>query len=436
MGFCASRASAGIALLAAAGIAAQVAPIPQADELSGHPYAIKKTWVIGGTGTWDYLTLDPAAGQLFVTHQAEVQVVDLAGGQVSGRITGFGEARSVVLDPDGRFGYVSDSRNNDIKVFDRRSLKVETSIPLDCAPRSMTLPAQQGILIAVCGSAIPAPPVESRSSIGRNRPGRAVPRFAAKGDSWIAVIDTRARAALVYLLEGGDFHIVQPDRDGNVYVTIGPAQRDYDKFSGIYTDRVSNQSIARIDMPALVEDARIALAKRGQSSPSAGFPAPHWDSGDASRRRYVSLFPLDSSCPGPQGLAVDSQNARLFVACDNQALLVMDSNHGQILNTLTTGPGTDAIAYDENRGLIFAANGGGYGSLTIVRQHETDSYAVIQNLPTMQQARTMAIDPSTGLVYLVTALYGAKLDNPPMNGIGTLRLNPVDGSFQVLVVGN
>ncbi len=436
MGLRALRASVAISLIAAAGIAAQVAPIPSSDELSGSPFAIRKTWVIGGTGTWDYLTLDPAAGQLFVTHQTEVEVVDLAGGQVLGRITGFGEARSIVLDPDGQFGYVSDSGNHEIKVFDRRSLRIESSIPLDCAPRSMTLPAQQGILIAVCGSAVPALPVESRPKPGRSRQGRAVPRAVAKGDSWIAVIDTGTRAVLVYLIVGGDSHIAQPDREGKVYVTIGPAQHDDNRFAETYKSDVSSQGIARIDVPALVEDARLALAKRGHSAPSGAFPAPHWDSDDASRRRYVSLFPLDSSCPSPQGLAVDSQNARLFVACDNQAMLVMDSNRGQVLNTLTTGPGTDAIAYDENRGLIFTANGGGYGSLTIVRQHQTDSYAVLQNLPTMEQARTMAVDPSTGLVYLVTTLYGAKLDHPPMNGIGTLKLNPVEGSFQVLVVGN
>jgi hypothetical protein len=96
----------------------------------------------------------------------------------------------------------------------------------------------------------------------------------------------------------------------------------------------------------------------------------------------------------------------------------------------------DSIAYDAGRGLIFTANGGGYGSVSIVRQHVTDTYSVIQNLPTMEKARTMAIDPSTGLVYLVTTLYGAKLTNPPMNGIGKLQMNPVNGSFQVLVIGN
>jgi len=46
------------------------------------------------------------------------------------------------------------------------------------------------------------------------------------------------------------------------------------------------------------------------------------------------------------------------------------------------------------------------------------------------------VDSSTGNVYLVTTLYGAKLDHPPLNGIGTLKVNQVDGSFQVLVVGN
>jgi hypothetical protein len=54
----------------------------------------------------------------------------------------------------------------------------------------------------------------------------------------------------------------------------------------------------------------------------------------------------------------------------------------------------------------------------------------------MEHARTMAVDPSTGELYLVTSLYGAKLDHPPANGIGTLKVDAVDGSFQVLVIGN
>ena len=99
MGFCTIRASAAISLLAAAGLAAQVAPIPSSDELSGQPFAIKNKWVIGGTGDWDYLTLDPAARQLFIAHGTTVQVVDIETGAVVGTVAGFHQAHAVVLDP-------------------------------------------------------------------------------------------------------------------------------------------------------------------------------------------------------------------------------------------------------------------------------------------------------------------------------------------------
>ena len=114
---------------------------------------------------------------------------------------------------------------------------------------------------------------------------------------------------------------------------------------------------------------------------------------------------------------------------------VLNTDTGQAVANLTIGPGVDVMAYDAGRGLLFTANGGGYGSVSVIRQHVTDTYSVIQNLPTMEQARTLAVDASTGNVYLVTTLYGAKLDTP-RNGIGKLKMNPVEGSFQVLVVGN
>jgi hypothetical protein len=165
---------------------------------------------------------------------------------------------------------------------------------------------------------------------------------------------------------------------------------------------------------------------RDQTKAGAGF-------GDVlPQLRTFSL----GECKEPRGLAVDGKLRRLFVGCNNMKMNILDSVSGAPVASFVVGPGTDSIAYDAGRGLIFTANGGGYGSVSIVRQHLTDSYAVIQNLPTMQQARTMAVDPSTGLVYLVTTLYGAKLDHPPSNGIGTLKLNPIDGSFQVLVIGN
>ncbi len=150
----------------------------------------------------------------------------------------------------------------------------------------------------------------------------------------------------------------------------------------------------------------------------------------------MRFIPLGSDCNGPRSLAVDSRDQRLFTACDNMVLVVTNADSGGHVASLPIGPGADATGYDPDRRLIFTANGGGDGSLTVIRQDVTDTYSVIQNLPTRKQARTLAVDPSSGDVYLVTVLEAAEAGPPPMNGIGTLRVQAIDSTFQVLVVGH
>ena len=113
---------------------------------------------------------------------------------------------------------------------------------------------------------------------------------------------------------------------------------------------------------------------------------------------------------------------------------VLNATDGQVLTTLPIGAGTDAVGYDASRGLIYASNGGGVGSLTIIRQHLSDSYDVIQELPTRARARTLAVNPATGEVYLVTNVTGFDLTHN--GGIGGLKTSDLSGSFQVLVVGS
>lgn len=427
-------------------------------EIGGHPYVIRDKWVLGGAGTWDYMALDPNARQLFIAHQSAVDVVDIESGKLAGQVTGFEEARFIVLDANGQYGYVSDSRANSVVVFDRRSLREVESIPIRCAPRSMALAAQQELLFAFCGATEPTPP--RLSNLRRARPGAddsnelaqrnatlsqrssgrrpTRPSEPATGQSHIVVIDLRSNSILVNIAVYGNFRIAQADSEGHIFATVGAAfyNPDPQSIAAVH----SPPRIARIDADLLLEEADDEIASRPKTdkpvSALAGGAKLNWTIGEFPDRAAISFMRLDDACPNPQGVATDSHNQRLFVACDNQNLLVMDSVQGRVLSTLTVGPGTDAVAYDENRGLIFAANGGGYGSLTVVRQHQTDSYAVIQNLPTMERARTLALDPSTGQVYVVTDLHGAKLTDTPVNGIGKLKLDPVEGSFQVLVIAN
>jgi DNA-binding beta-propeller fold protein YncE len=408
---------------------AQQAPIPAPNELPGQPFAIKKTWVIGGVGSWDYLTLDPAARQLFITHQTRVQVVDVDSGTIAGEVTGFGEARAVVLDPNGQVGYVTDARANLIRIFDRRTFQLLGKIPVASSPRALVFEPQTGMLFAFGALPTPAPPARQNRPMAREEldpcsvyAGGSPPPPAYH--SLISVIDPGKQNHVADIQVCGILGAAQADGAGKVYFTIAnfneagqlnaPAIVDLARHPG-------SQKLQAVDGSVAADGSLVLNFNR--------FATMGWGS-------QFSVFRLGPECQEPRAVAVDSSHSRLFAACTNMKLKVLAMDTGASLAALTIGPGVDAMGYDPNRGLIFTANGGGYGSVTIVRQHLTDSYAVIQNLPTLQQARTLAIDPSTGLVYLVTTLYGAKLDHPPANGIGTLKLSPVDGSFQVLVIGN
>jgi DNA-binding beta-propeller fold protein YncE len=276
----------------------------------------------------------------------------------------------------------------------------------------------------------PAPPVRNPSLATDRRDGDPCSAYGRSSpppppyQSLVSIIDPGKKTRVADLMVCGVLGAAQADGQGGVYFAIG-------NFNAV--GRLNASSIvelARDRGPANLRRVHGSIGSDGtllldfKIATTMG-AAPH-----------LRVFPLGSDCRDVHAVAVDASRQRLFAGCANQVLKVIATDTGASLAAITIGPGVDAMAYDPSRGLIFTANGGGYGSVTIVRQHETDSYAVIQNLPTMQQARTVAIDPSTGLVYLVTTLYGAKLDNPPMNGIGTLKLNPVDGSFQVLVIGN
>jgi hypothetical protein len=136
---------------------------------------------------------------------------------------------------------------------------------------------------------------------------------------------------------------------------------------------------------------------------------------------------------------VDGKNQRVFTSCENMKMEVLNASNGEVVATLPIGAGTDAIGYDPNRGLIYSSNGGGLGSLTIIRQDIEDEYAVIQELPTAGRARTLAVNPISGDVYLVTNIVGFDVNSRPIrkvNGLPVLPATAVIGSFRVMVVGN
>jgi DNA-binding beta-propeller fold protein YncE len=417
-------------LLGCTTLAAQV-PFPaNSTALPDHPFFIKNTWIIGGTGNWDYLTMDPVAERLFIAHGPEVQVVDVDTGKLAGTVRDLEEAHSIALDSTGELGYVSDGPADEIKVFNRRSFEIVGRVPTGPAPRSIALDPANSLLVAVCSG----PPATEQQSPVDQRTGRpSQPHSSQQANprehprSILTIIDTQTREELAQILVAGRYTYAEGDGRGKVYIAI--------------QDR---NEIAQLDLDALGEELRRTSASNsGVPSDGAAMwrsEPLHIDWSDGTRPPsggiHLRLFRLSSDCAQPAALAVDARDMRVFTACGNMKLAVLNTNTGATVTTLPIGPEALAVGYDPDRSLIYSSNGGGDGTLTIIRQDVTDSYAVIQTLPTRQQARTLAVNPSNGQVYLVTVIQVAKLGPPPRNGIGKLKVVPQDSSFQVLAVGN
>jgi YVTN family beta-propeller protein len=150
---------------------------------------------------------------------------------------------------------------------------------------------------------------------------------------------------------------------------------------------------------------------------------------DAKSHTLLADWPI--GCESPSGHAIDIANNRLFAVCDGKKMAVVDAGTGKVVASPAIGEGPDAAAFDPESHNAFSSNG--EGTLTVIHQDSPDAYSVLQDLPTQRSARTMALDPKTGKIYLVAAEFGPRPAATPENP----RPRPpvVPGSFVVIVVG-
>ena len=140
----------------------------------------------------------------------------------------------------------------------------------------------------------------------------------------------------------------------------------------------------------------------------------------------VNRWPL-APCEQPTGLAMDPQTRRLFSACRNAMVAVVDADDGHVVTSVPIGHGCDGVRLDPDTGLIFTANG--EGTLSIIREDTPDTYQVVGSVPTQRGARTLEIDLPTHKIFTATAKYGPM---PPENAGRPLRPPILPGSFVVL----
>jgi YVTN family beta-propeller protein len=81
-----------------------------------------------GGDYFDYITIDPAARRVYVTHGTEVKVVDADNGDMVGTITGLKRCHGIILVNEVGKGFITDGDAGAVVVFDPKTLKVTGSI--------------------------------------------------------------------------------------------------------------------------------------------------------------------------------------------------------------------------------------------------------------------------------------------------------------------
>ena len=308
---------------------------------------------IGGEGGWDYLSIDPEAHRLYVSHATKVVVIDLKNNQIVGEITNTPGVHGVALAPKLGLGVTSNGRENKAGIVDLKTLETLSKVDTSEGPDGMIYNPGAGEAYLFCGEANAATVVD------------------VKGQKVVATVPLEGRPEF--------------------------AQAD-PKANRVYDNLEDKSEVAVIDGAA---------------------------------HTVVTNWPI---APGESasGMAIDVKNHRLFIGCHNQKMVMMDDRNGQVVATVPIGQGVDADAFDPKTKLAFASCGD--GTTTIAHEDSPDALTVVQKLQTQRGARTMALDPGTHNIYLVTADFQAST-NSPAGGERRRRPRMIPNTMRVLVYG-
>ena len=273
------------------------------------PYRVVDQWKIGGTGGWDYLTADPKAHRLYITHGQRVEVLDSTTGKSIGAITGLKGTHGVALDPEGRFGYISDGGANAVVIFDRHTLETVGSIAAGTNP-----------------DGIAYEPVT-----------KTVWAFNGRSKN-VTVIDTASRSVVATIALPGKPEFPQADGKGHVFDNIEDMN-----------------SIVALDAPSKTLTATWPLNSCDSPSGMAIDVAHHrlfsvCDGGkmaviDAESGKQLASPSIGN---GPDAADYDAKSQFAFSSNGGDGTLsVVDAGHGfKTIETLPTQKGARTMTYD------------------------------------------------------------------------------------------
>src|SRR6266576_27630 len=101
---------------------------------SGTGYTVVGRYSIGGTGGFDYISIDSSARRLYVAHGTEVNVVDADNGKLIGTIADTPGVHGIAIASEFKHGFTSNGRENKVSMFDSVTLALIKKIDVGKGP--------------------------------------------------------------------------------------------------------------------------------------------------------------------------------------------------------------------------------------------------------------------------------------------------------------
>jgi DNA-binding beta-propeller fold protein YncE len=223
--------------------------------------------------------------------------------------------------------------------------------------------------------------------------------FVTDGDSGnIAVFDIKS-LKVTRLIK------TYPDADGIVYDPVS-------KLLFAFNGDSKNSSVIDPEKEAVVKTIDMG---GGPEQPVADGQGTVYDNNEETNKIVVidtqtlavrARWPV-APAGAPVAMAMDREHRRLFSAArDPQMLLMIDADSGKVLQSFPISAGVDTTIYDPETGMVFCSTR--QGLIHVFHEDSPNRLSVLDTIKTQYGAKTMAMDPKTHNLILVTSDFTAR----------------------------
>jgi DNA-binding beta-propeller fold protein YncE len=123
---------------------------------------------------------------------------------------------------------------------------------------------------------------------------------------------------------------------------------------------------------------------------------------DREKRELTASWPL-TKCKVNVAMALDEANHRLFIACRDSQIVVIDTQSGKEITALPITKGVDDMVYDPASKRIYAACD---GDADVYEQSDAGSYKLLGKVPTGPVGRTALLVPDLKKYFVAVPQHG------------------------------